>query len=467
MYMLQINKGVKTPYYVQIYEYYRHEIEARRMVAGMRLPSVRELAQSVNVSKMTVEKAYYQLASEGYIIRRNKARYEAAFLGPIEEKSHTAAAGLTPRSIPKPAYLYDFGSGDMDMEHSPLDIWRKHMNRVLSEPSYLTASNDEQGVPDLREALSHYVYETRGVHAKAENIIIGAGTAALLGVLTTLLRDTWPRIAVEDPGFRLGREIFRNMGFAIEPISIQNGMLDMNRLHESQVRLVYVSPSHQFPTGTVMPIGMRYQLLQWAEKCSGLIIEDDYDSELRYYGRPIPALQGLDTAGQVVYMGALSKVLPFFVRLSYMVLPPRLMALYNQKRSLFRQGASIPEQCVLAAYIQSGDLARHVRRLRKDYQEKGLLMERLLQEAFGSQITVSRITSGVYCHIALRSSYSAQELCGKAEKEGCRVLTMQSFYEQPGQDEQKEFLLSFSKIPSYKLKQAVMALQRAWLEKEG
>lgn len=465
--MLQINKEIKTPYYVQIYEYYRHEIETQRMIAGMRLPSVRELAQSVNVSKMTVEKAYYQLASEGYIIRRKKARYEAAFLGPIEERNRIPDGGNVLRCTAKPTYAYDFGSGDMDMEHFPLDVWRKHMNRILSEPSYLTASNDEQGVPDLREALSQYVYETRGVHAKAENIIIGAGTAALLSILTTLLGDTWPRIAVENPGFRLGREIFRSMGFAIEPISIQNGMLDMETLHHSDVQLVYVSPSHQFPTGTVMPIGMRYQLLQWAKQRNGLIIEDDYDSELRYYGRPIPALQGLDTAGQVVYMGALSKVLPFFVRLSYMVLPPRLMALYNQKRSLFRQGASIPEQCVLAAYIQSGDLARHVRRLRKDYQEKGVLMERLLQDAFGSQITVSRITSGVYCHIALRSSCPAQELRQKAEQEGCRVLAMQSFYEQPGQDKQKEFLLSFSKIPSNKLGQAVMALQRAWLEKEG
>ena len=464
--MLQIDRTLKIPYYVQIYRYYRREVEAQRMIAGMKLPSVRELAQTVNVSKMTVEKAYYQLASEGYILRRNKARYEVAFVGQCRE----AAGGPGDEAAPaasRRSYLYDFGSGDMDMERFPLEIWRKYMNKVLSEPAYLTACNDEQGVPDLRDALSRYVYETRGVYAPPERIVVGAGTAALLGVLTSLLREAHSDIAVENPGFRLGRELFRNMGYGIVPVAIRQGILDMDALERSGASLVYVSPSHQFPTGTVMPIGMRRQLLRWAEELEGVIIEDDYDSELRYYGRPIPALQGLDTSGRVIYMGALSKVLPFFVRLSYMVLPPKLMELYNERWSLFRQGASVPEQCVLAAYIQSGELARQVRRLRKDYQEKGALMERLLLEAFGKDISVSRVVSGVYCHIALQSPYDESELRRRAEERGCRVLAMQSFYERPEQADTKEFLLSFSKIPSQDLKQAVAALHRAWTEKEG
>lgn len=463
--MLQINKGIKTPYYVQIYAYYRREIEEQRMIAGMRLPSVRELAQSVNVSKMTVEKAYYQLASEGYIIRRNKARYEIAFVA-----RSNAAGGPGSDKIPlplRPAYLYDFGSGDMDMERFPLAVWRKYMNKVLSEPAYLTACNDEQGVPDLREALSRYVYETRGVYAPPERIIVGAGTTALLGILTALLQEDHACIAVEDPGFRLGREFFRHMGYHIAPIAIRQGILDMEALRGSGASLVYVSPSHQFPTGTVMPIGMRQRLLQWAEETDGLIIEDDYDSELRYYGRPVPALQGLAKSGRVVYMGSLSKVLPFFVRLSYMVLPPQLMERYAARQKLFRQGASVPEQCVLSMYIQSGELARQIRRLRKDYQEKGMLMEQLLTEAFGKEISVSRVVSGVYCHVSLRSSLSEQELCRRAEKHGCRVLAMQAFYERPEQADRKAFLLSFSKIPTHMLKQAVAALRQAWTEKEG
>lgn len=465
--MLQLDKSISKPYYVQIYEYYRREIEEHRMIAGMRLDSVRELAQAAGISKMTVEKAYYQLASEGYILRRHKARYEVASLGGLEARTEEAAAPVLREASRRPVYAYDFASGDMALERFPLDIWRKYMNRILSEPDRLLAANDDQGVPDLRRALSRYVYETRGVHAEPSQIIIGAGTISLLGVLTNLLHDKYACIGVEEPGFRLGREIFRNSGYSIVPIPISGGLLHVDALEASGVRLVYVSPSHQFPTGTVMPAGIRHRLLRWAEKTDGLIIEDDYDSELRYYGRPVPALQGLDRQGRVVYMGALSKVLPFFIRLSYMVLPPPLMPLYEQRRGLFRQGASVPEQCVLAEYIDSGELSRQVRRLRKEYQEKGELLGKLLVEAFGSDIVVGRLVSGVYCHIRLHSRLSEEELRRRAERQGCRVLSMQSFYETPSQETDKEFLLSFSKIPTCRLRDAVAALHGAWSEKEG
>lgn len=175
----------------------------------------------------------------------------------------------------------------------------------------------------------------------------------------------------------------------------------------------------------------------------------------------------MDKAGRVIYMGALSKVLPPFVRLSYMVLPPPLLGRYRQSRALFRQGASVLEQCVLAEYIRSGELARQVRRLRKDYQEKGEIMERFLVKAFGDRIRVSRIVSGVYCHITLKSPDTEDILLKKAAKKGCRVLSVQSFYENRNLETEKEFLLSFSKIPGCQLKDAVEALKTAWSEKEG
>jgi GntR family transcriptional regulator/MocR family aminotransferase len=278
--MLQLDKTSKKPYYVQIYEYFRGEIESRRLPAGEKMASVRELAQSVDISKMTVEKAYYQLASEGYIMRRNKARYEVVSLGEYNGRPANWQPQYT-TAVRKPTYRYDFGSGDMDMEQFPLDIWRKHMNRALSNPEKLLACNDDQGVWELRQALSQYVYQTRGVHTNPENIVIGAGTPALLSILVNLLSDTYTTIGVENPGFRLGREIFRHSGFSIHPFFVRQGIIDMKALEKSDVRLVYVSPSHQFPTGTVMPAGMRHQLLQWAKKHDGMIIEDDYDSELR------------------------------------------------------------------------------------------------------------------------------------------------------------------------------------------
>ena len=251
--MLQLDKSISKPFYVQIYEYYRQEIESSRMIAGMRLDSVRELAQAAGISKMTVEKAYYQLASEGYILRRHKARYEVASLGRREQLPEEGRQMRVQEIVHQPVYDYDFASGDMALERFPLDIWRKYMNRVLSEPDRLLAANDDQGVPDLRRALSRYVYETRGVHAAPSQIVIGAGTISLLGILTHLLRCKYDCIGVEEPGFRLGREIFRNSGYSIVPIPIKDGLLQVDELEQSHVRLVYVSPSHQFPTGTVMP----------------------------------------------------------------------------------------------------------------------------------------------------------------------------------------------------------------------
>lgn len=464
--MLQIDTLSKIPYYVQIYAYYRDEITARRMPAGMKMASVRELSQRAGVSKMTVEKAYYQLASEGYIIRRTKARYEVADIAFPQKKERLVYRQPEKQEI-QPPVVYDFGSGDMDMERFPMMVWRKLMNRVLSEPAYLLANQDEQGAPVLRQALSEYVYQSRGVHTDPEAILIGSGTIPLLAVLASLLRPDYACIAVEEPGFRLGRELFRSRGFSLQPVPVRDGLLSMDTLERSGARLVYVSPSHQFPTGTVMPAGMRYDLLHWAGDHDGMIVEDDYDSELRYYGRPVPALQGMDKAGRVIYMGALSKVLPPFVRLSYMVLPPPLLGRYRQSRALFRQGASVLEQCVLAEYIRSGELARQVRRLRKDYQEKGEIMERFLVKAFGDRIRVSRIVSGVYCHITLKSPDTEDILLKKAAKKGCRVLSVQSFYENRNLETEKEFLLSFSKIPGCQLKDAVEALKTAWSEKEG
>jgi len=465
--MLQIDKTSKIPYYVQIYEYVRREIEAQRLHAGDKLMSVRDLAQSVNVSKMTVEKACFQLASEGYIVRRNKARYEVASLGDCPSASEPGLPAHYQDIPPRPRFTYDFGSGDMDMEHFPMDNWRKCMNRVLSDPERLLACMDEQGVAELRRALSQYVYQSRGVHAVPEAIVIGSGTPVLLRILISLLGEDFQAVGVENPGFRLGRELFRHSGYAIYPVPMQQGQLELTRLYESGVRLMYVSPSHQFPTGTVMSAGMRNRLLQWAYDQQGMIIEDDYDSELRYYGRPVPALQGLDRSGRVIYMGSLSKVLPPFVRLSYMVLPPDLLERYDRQRDLFRQGTSVPEQCVLAEYINSGEMTRQVRRLRKEYQDKGAYLMKLLQSTFGRTVDVNRVISGVYCRISLHSPYTAEELMRRAERAGCRILSMDSFYETADRGKYKEFLLSFSKIPSCQLAQAVQTLHRAWTGKEG
>ena len=458
--MLQIDKLSPKPYYIQIYDYFKHEIESGRMRAGTKLPSMRSLARYTGISKLTVEKAYFQLANEGYIVGHRKARFEAAALS--VNKRERAVGQYIKAESGQPPWKYDFASGDVDLEGFPLILWRRYMHRVLSDPAILLAGQDEQGAPALREALSGYMYETRGVHAAADNIVIGNGVTPLLRILGYILRNKHSRIAVEEPGFRLGREVFRSGGYEIVPLPLRDDGLDVDALAQADTGLVYVTPSHQFPTGKVMPVGQRYKLLDWAVQEDGLIIEDDYDSELRYEGRPIPALQGLDRSDRVIYLGALSKVLPFFVRISYLVLPDPLMDIYRRERSLFRQSASVPEQCVLAEYIRSGEMRKQIRRLRRLYQEKGRKTEYLLQAYFGTAVEVSRVVSGVHCQIAFASPLSETELTEAAKREGCLVLPMESFYEKHIDNGVRRFLLSFARIRTDMLEEAVAALHRAW-----
>lgn len=228
--MLQIDRLSDTPFYIQIYMYFRKEIEAHRMPAGMKLSSVRELAQTIEVSKMTVEKAYYQLASEGYIIRHNRSRYAVAHLDAIKRDAEPVDnQNVTPVPI---RYRYDFGSGDMDLNYFPMTEWRKSMNRVLSHPDALLANMDEQGAPALRQALSQYVLDMRGVKARPENIVISSGTVPLLALLASLLQHDYNRIAVEEPGFKLGRELLRTMGYTITPVALEKGEFSLEALEK-------------------------------------------------------------------------------------------------------------------------------------------------------------------------------------------------------------------------------------------
>ncbi len=458
--ILQADRTSSVSLYTQIYEYYREEICSRRLREGERLPSIRGLAQQLGVSKMTVEQAFYQLVSEGYIVCHNRSRYRVAPIAELpavlEPQASYLDSGGESERLP-----YDLAAGNMDESVFSFALWRRYVNRVYRETSSLYAYGSEEGERPLREAVSAYAHRVRGVAVSPQQVVIGAGTQVLVRILASLLRERYDRIAVEDPGFAYGREIFRDEGYRIVPVPVPAGN-QIETLRAQHVRLLYLSPSHQFPTGQVMPIGQRQTLLAWAAETGGIILEDDYDSELRYYGRPIPAMQGLDRAGNVVYMGSFSKVLPPSMRISYMVLPEPLLLAYRKKKYLYRQTVSVVEQLALAEYIRAGELEKQIRRLRKFYQEKGSLFLQLLTKYFGSEAVLDRrLTSGVYCRLRLESDLSSAELVEKAAKEGCRVKAVE--YIRPGQEgREKEFLLSFSTIRQEEMERAVQALCRAW-----
>lgn len=465
MELIMLNTNDKTPLYIQLYQFFKTEIEQHRLAEGAKLPSIRGLAASLSVSKITVEKAYQQLMSEGYIDNNERSRYTVNKFESIAFKTREpfVLSGAAPgEAVAEPDIVYDFASGEMDIDGFDFALWKRYVNKTFLHKERLMGYGNSSGEAELRHELAGYLHNSRGSNAYAEQIIIGAGVQNLLSTLCSILQVEHDSIAFEEPGFRNGRQIFADHGFRIIPIKMRPDGMDMNELGQSKAKLVYVSPSHQFPTGYIMPAGKRARLLSWAQQMNGLIIEDDYDSEFRYYGRPIPALKGLDRGDNVVYLGSFSKVLPPSIRISYMVLPEKLLAIYRQKSFLYKQAASTVEQLALAKFMADGHLERQIRRLRKRYHEKSVLFFATLRQVLGKRVTVKATESGLHTIIQVHSAATAAELVERAQLQGCRVAAVEDFYVQRPQENLPQIMLYFSKIPAHDIPAAISRLKAAW-----
>jgi len=455
----------KEPLYIQLYLYYKAAIEQNRLRESEKLPSIRGLSRSLSVSKITVEKAYQQLMSEGYIKNYNRSRYTVNKLEEIV--FNTPAVSMANQchhnqEIKEEKILYDFSSGEMDREGFDFSLWKRYISKAFFQKERLVGYGNIKGEEELRKEIAKYIEKSRGVYVHTEQIIIGAGVQSLLSMLCSMLKLEYSSIAFEEPGFKNGRRIFADHAFTIVPVKMKTDGIDTAELENSGERLVYVSPSHQFPTGYIMPIGKRYQLLNWAEQRNGIIIEDDYDSEFRYFGRPIPALKGLDNRERVVYLGSFSKVIPPSIRVSYMVLPEKFLGIYQKKSSLYNQTASTIEQLALAQFMTDGHLERQIRRLRKLYYEKRKLFLEEIQKILGENVKINGTESGLHVILSLKSELSAQELAARALAHGCRVASIQDYYWQLSPEKMPQVLLYFSKIPANEMKEGIIRLKEAW-----
>lgn len=465
MNLIRLESKKVTPLYIQLYNYFKAEIEGNRLNQNEKLPSIRELSKGLNVSKITVEKAYQQLVSEGYIENRDRSRYTVNKLdgfiskplpAAMEDKHYCQAA------IKENNVLYDFSSGEMDIDGFDFPLWKKYVSKAFLHSERLVGYGNIKGEEELRTEIVRYIQKSRGVYAHNSQIIVGAGVQNLLSILCSILKLQNNSIAFEEPGFKNGRRIFADHNFNIKPIKMKKDGIDMEELKNSGERLVYVSPSHQFPTGYIMPVGRRNQLLHWAETKNGTIIEDDYDSEFRYFGRPIPALKGLDQRGNVVYLGSFSKIIPPSIRISYMVLPEKFLDIYQQKSSLYNQAASTIEQLALARFMSDGHLERQIRRLRKLYYEKSQLFFNAIRTTLGENVEVNEHESGLHTILTVKSDLQARELGERALKHGCRVAPVEDYYWEVTPEKLPQVILYFSKIPASQIKPAIELLKDAW-----
>lgn len=459
--LIVLDHSDKTPLYIQLYHHFRTEIEQCNLQEGEKLPSIRHLAASLSISKITVEKAYQQLLSEGYLQNGNRKRYAVNRF--LENTLPTAAPGLTGtvHSTPTLPVRYDLASGEMDAEGFDFNLWKRYINKAFLDQNRLMRYGDSQGELELRQQIAAHV-RSRGVICQHDQVIVGPGVQSLLNILANLLEPYYDRIAFEEPGFKIGRQIWKDRGFQIIPVGIKRAGINTDDLAQSGARLVYVTPSHQFPTGYIMPIGARRRLLNWASLTDATIIEDDYDSEFRYFGRPIPALKALDTDGRIIYMGSFSKVMPPSIRISYMVLPQSLLELFKKRLFLYNHATSTVEQLALAHYIADGHLERQIRRLRKLYNDKHTVFLTHLRLLFGDRIEINETESGLHMVVTVNSHYAPTELYTRAFEKGCRIALMQDYYLDASPDAPCQVMLYFSKIPSSEIPAAIQLLKEAW-----
>ncbi len=449
---IDTNSG--KPYYLQLYNYIKNAILQGEIDAGEKLPSLRLLSKTLDLSITTVEQAYSQLLVEGYIYSRPQSGYFACDI------LRTSGTGTDQETVFFPAeQLMEQAPENQyyDLNCFAFSKWKKCMNKVLTEYTpQLFFESDPQGELALRTEIAKYLYLSRGVICQPDQIVIGAGTQQITNQLANILKKmSINLVAVEAPGFAPVNNIFRDRGFALSPVDVSREGIAIEKLPANIKSAVYVSPSNQVPTGAVMPVGRRYELLEWAVKNDSIIIEDDYDSELRYFGKPIPALQGLDTAERVVYLGSFSATLFSSIKISYMVLPAGMAQIFQTIRGDYTQTCSKTEQLTLALFMEAGHYQTNIKKLRNLYAQKLQVITRCLST---EKTKVTNTSSGLTIIVHVQSVKSSDELCSDAAAAG--VTAVPAYAGSTG--DSSALILYYNQIPLEEIPDAVEKLLSKW-----
>jgi GntR family transcriptional regulator/MocR family aminotransferase len=408
---LQVSLSGRGDLAARIYRQLLDAILDGRLRPGERLPPTRELARQLEVSRNTVATAYERLTAEGFLVGKVGA---GTFVGSVtRQRSRTAPAGrgVQPRAgwrVDGPVMAgradvprYDFRVGMPDPTLFPLETWRRLVLREL-KPSAVRAPAyvDPAGHDGLREAIARYIGVSRSVRTGGDDVIVTSGAQQALDLIGRVLVGPGDRVVVEEPGYPPARALFASLGARVVGVPVDASGLDVSRL-PSSAALVYVTPSHQFPLGTPMSLARRSALLDWAERCGAVVVEDDYDSEFRFSDRPLEPLQSIDTGGRVVYVGSFSKTLLPRLRLGFLVAPASLQPAVRAAKQLTDWHGELTNQAALARLIDEGLLARHIRRAGRVYAARRSLILSTLSESFADWLTVVPSAAGL--HIAARA----------------------------------------------------------------
>lgn len=459
-----LDKQADKPLYYQLYNYILDELKRGNLRGGERLPSKRSLSENLGISRNTVETAYQMLVSEGFIESRERSGYFVSQLEPIITEERSGNKG--PELETKTKWHYDLGTGTVDTGSFPVKIWNRLYRDTLTGADLLLNLGDRQGEQILREEISKYLYAYRGVSCSPEQIVIGAGFEYLLTLLTDLFEDK--AFALEDPGYNKILDIIRNQGKETKFIPLDEHGLSVSHLEESEADIVYLTPSHQFPTGIQMPAGRRLQILRWANRGNGrYIIEDDYDSEFRFDRFPVSSLQGLDSNERVIYMSTFSRSLAPSIRIAYMVLPKPLLPKFHERFEMYNSTVSRFDQIALANFMLQGHYTRHLNRIKKIYKERRDRLIAALRNSFGERIEISGEHTGIHLLLTLNTSQKEEELIKKAKKAGIRLSGLRKFYHQNSPvDKRPGIVLGYGDLEVEKTEKVIQLLERIWKEDE-
>ena len=446
--------------YGYLYKCLKDDILQGVLAAGSRLPSKRAFAENLGVSTITVENAYSQLMAEGYIYALPKKGYFVAELGQVATPARIAGAETEEYPAPPPSYFADFVSNSTNSDVFPFSVWAKIMRETISlQRQQLLTNSPPGGIAELRQAIAAYLYQFRAISVDPQQIIIGAGTEYLYGLLIQLLgRDKI--FAVEDPGYRKIAQIYASYGVDCRYVPLDNRGVDLTALEQSGAEILHISPSHHFPTGIITPISRRYQLLGWAvQQPSRYILEDDYDCEFRMLGQPIPALQSIDCSEKVIYLNTFSKSLASTFRISYMVLPRPLLRRFYQQLGFYSCTVSTFEQYTLAAFIADGYFEKHVNRMRTFYHnQRDILLSAIKNSPLSSAATIHEEDSGLHFLLHLNTKLSDKELVQRAAEQGIRVSCLSQYYHQPRHEAEHTLIINYSGIATNRITEAIERL---------
>ncbi|MGA6166680.1 PLP-dependent aminotransferase family protein [Amycolatopsis magusensis] len=422
----------------EIYRQIREAILDGRLRAGEALPPTRELAERLAVSRNTVSAAYDRLTGEGFLEGRvgagtfvRTSRGSARATRPAEFPIETAPVWERVRlpSLTGVRAEFDFQAGIPDVGMFPFDTWRRLLGGEIRASAASLGYGDPAGHAGLREGIARHIAVSRDVRATPDEVVVTSGAQQALDLIGRVVLRPGDRVAVEDPGYPPARLVFEALGAEVVPIGVDAEGIRVADLPRG-TKLVYVTPSHQFPLGLPMSLDRRLDLVAWAGKTGAVLVEDDYDTEFRYHGRPLEPLHSLDSTGRVVYVGSFSKVLSPGLRLGFLVGPASLCRVVAKARFVTDWHSAGPVQAALARFIDDGGLVAHIRRMRREYRRRHELVVSLLEREFADLLTL--IPSAAGLHVSAYSSFATEPVAARALRAGVLVNTLGEYAVLPG-----------------------------------